>query len=111
MENSKSTFTIRGGDDVKRSNLWNALTLKETKINQEVTKDINIDSVHTALKEWSASIPNGEPTLENKKLYVPLKYGYSPIWDFLGDDYSALVKEYFIRKYRKKNTFVNLEEM
>ena len=111
MENSKSTFTIRGGGETQRGQLMNALTLKETKINQDVTKEINVDSVHTAIKGWSASIPSGEPTLENRKLYVPLKYGYSPIWDFFGDDYSAHIKEYFVRKYRKKNTFVNLEEM
>ncbi len=110
MENSKSTFTVRGGDKDKRSILANSLTLKSTEVNKQVTKDLDINAVHNALKEWSASIPDGAPTMANRDLYAPISYGYSPVWDLFGD-YAALVKEYFVRKYKNKNTIVNLEDM
>lgn len=110
MEHSKSTFAVRGGDGVKRGAVMNSLTLTDTQVDKEVTKDIDIAAVHKALSEWAASVPNGEPKESNKDLYAAISFGYSPIWAFFGE-YASYVREFFIRTYKDKNTLVDLEAM
>ena len=110
MENSKSTFTVRGGGTKERSAVVNSLKLKKSQVDGEVTSEIKLDSVRGALTAWSASIPKGAPTQSNKGLYASISYGYSPIWAFFGK-YSAFVKEFFIREYKNKDTLVDLKTM
>lgn len=110
MEHSKSTFMVRGGSTDKRSAVMNALTLKETQVDKEVTKDLDIERVHQALAEWSASVPNGEPKESNKDLFAAISYGYSPVWAFFGE-YASYVREFFIRTYKNKDTLLDLESM
>jgi hypothetical protein len=110
MEHSKSTFTVRGGEGSKRSAVMNALTLKDTNVGPDVTKDIDVAKVHAALAEWSASVPDGEPTQSNSKYFAAITYGYSPVWAFFGE-YASFVREFFIRTYKNKDTLLDLESM